>query len=153
MALKLLTETPVKRWVLLGRFVDQIFFELQSLFFQRCSTLTDHLFQMIDKIRIAHFVIRLTINIYQVTGRRSCQTYICLSRLPGAIYDATNYGNIHRRANIFQPLLKRIHCGNHIKILPRATWAGDKIDTIGAQLKALQYLKAYLDLLYRVGCQ
>ena len=46
-----------------------------------------------------------------------------------------------------------IHGADHIKILARATGAGDKVDAVGAQIQALENLEAHLYLFHRIGCQ
>ena len=108
---------------------------------------------MVHKVLVADFVVGLSGDVDQIVWCRAREANIRFPRLAWPVNDATNHRHIHGRADIFKTVFQLVHRADHIKVLARATRAGNEIDAIGAQLQALQNLKAHLDLFHRIGGQ
>src|SRR6056297_561381 len=132
---------------------DQARFFFGSRLLQHCSSFAYNLFQVIDKIVVAHLVVRFSRHVDQVVGAGSRETHICLARLTGAVDDTPYHRHVHRRAHILEALFQRIYGRYDIEILARTTRAGDEIDTVGPQIEAFENIKPDFHFLHRIGRQ
>jgi hypothetical protein len=120
---------------------------LSALRLNNLCSLSDDCFKVVDEILIADFVVRLTADINQITRRGTSQANVGFARLTRAIHDAANDRNVHRRSDVIKTTFQGVHRANHIKVLSRATWAGNKVDAISSQLETLEDLETHFDFL------
>ena len=74
-----------------------------------------------------------------------------LARFAGAVDDAAEHRERHRRADMLQPLLERLDGADHVEALPRAARAGDDADAAVADAERLQDLEADADFFLGLG--
>ena len=122
-------------------------------YLERRGAISDDRFQMINKILIAHLVVRLARDINEVIRCRTGQPDICFPRLARAIHDTANHCHVHGCTNVFKTVFQFIHGTDDVEVLARTTRTGNEINAVGTQLETLQDLETHLDLLNRVSRQ
>src|SRR3546814_8756149 len=71
---------------------------------------------------------------------------IGLARLAGAVGDAAEHRQAHRRADVLEALLQFLDGADDVEALPRATGARDDADAAVADAERLENLEADADL-------
>ena len=73
---------------------------------------------MINKIGVTDFVIRLPVEVNQITGCGTRETNVSLLGFTRPIDDTTNDCNIHGRSNVIKAPFELVHCTYNIEVLP-----------------------------------
>src|SRR5215207_4934552 len=107
---------------------------------------------MVDHVLVADMVVGDAGEVDHVLALAAAgDADVVLARLAGAVDDAAQYRQRHRRADVAQALLELLDGADDVEALARAARAGDDADAAVADAEALQNLEAGADLLLGLG--